>query len=76
MTDENKPAEIFMDAETVKQYMEEGEFAIIVKTNGDFSGLLAPGGLEDFDELPDAVARILTVLYGDIFNITFNRKIH
>lgn len=61
---------------TVKEYLEEDEYAIIVKENGDFSGILAPGGLEDFDELPDKIAKILTVLYGDIFNITFNRNIH
>jgi hypothetical protein len=60
----------------VKEYLEENEYAIIVKENGDFSGILTPGNLKDFDELPDKIARILTVLYGDIFNITFDKKFH
>jgi hypothetical protein len=76
MTDDQPPAaKIMIDAETVKHYLEENEYAIIVKDNGDFSGVLAPDGLEDFDELPSAIAKILTALYGDVFNITFNRKI-
>ena len=73
MTDKNK---IVMSAKEMRTHLREGEYAIIVDSKGTFSGVLAPNGLSDFDELPKPVSDILTYLYGDIFDITYDRKIH
>lgn len=71
MTDKVK-----MTTEEMRTHLREGEYAIIVDSKGTFSGILAPDGLSDFDELPKPVSDILTYLYGDIFDITYDRKIH
>jgi hypothetical protein len=65
-----------MTPEEIKTHLREGEYAIIIDSKGTFSGILAPDGLSDFDELPKPVSDILTYLYGDIFDITYDRKIH
>jgi hypothetical protein len=73
MTDKRK---VVITTEEMRTHLHDGEYAIIVDSQGTFSGVLAPNAFSDFDELPKPISDILTYLYGDIFNITYDRKMH
>lgn len=49
----------------IHDWLEDDEFAIVVKSDGSFQGVFAPYELEDFDQLPETVLAILAMIYGD-----------
>ena len=64
------------DIENISDVLEENEYAIIVDNTGRFKGIISSDtSFSDFDQLPMDVANILMLLYGDVFNITHERKI-
>lgn len=64
-----------MTTTQMRTHMNDDDYAIIINKDGTFVGILTPEKLVDFDELPTRVGDILHYLYGDIFNITHDRKI-
>tara|TARA_R100000541_G_scaffold48565_3_gene55638 strand:+ start:977 stop:1198 length:222 start_codon:yes stop_codon:yes gene_type:complete len=64
----------------ISDWLEDDEFALVLKGDGSFQGIFAPFELKDFDELPDTILVILGLIYGDQIakDVTprHNRTIH
>ena len=43
----------------ISNWLEDDEFALVLKGDGSFQGIFAPFELKDFDELPDTILVIL-----------------
>lgn len=44
--------------------LEEDDYGIIVGKDGSLKGIWVPSHLEDEDELPDSVARLIKTVFG------------
>lgn len=73
---QDEEANVLTLARIAKANMNQHDYAIIVNKDGSFQGIVGPERMEDFDQLPEAIAKMLTILYGDVFDITFDRKIN
>jgi|TARA_R110002074_G_scaffold389389_1_gene572651 hypothetical protein len=64
----------------INDWLDDDEYALVVKADGSFQGVFAPFEIEDFDQLPDTILVILGMIYGDQItdNATplTNRTIH
>tara|TARA_R110002050_G_scaffold44583_1_gene106164 strand:- start:395 stop:616 length:222 start_codon:yes stop_codon:yes gene_type:complete len=64
----------------INDWLEDDEYAIVIKSDGSFQGLFAPFEIEDFDQVPETILVILGMIYGDQItdNLTpiNNRTIH
>jgi hypothetical protein len=49
----------------INDWLEDDEYAIVIKSDGSFQGLFAPFEIEDFDQVPDTILVILAMIYGD-----------
>ena len=64
----------------INDWLDDDEYALVLKADGSFQGVFAPFEIEDFDQLPDTIIVILGMIYGDQItsNATpiTNRTIH
>jgi hypothetical protein len=64
----------------INDWLDDDEYALVLKADGSFQGVFAPFEIEDFDQLPDTILVILGMIYGDQItdNATplTNRTIH
>jgi|TARA_B110000495_G_C23003629_1_gene592607 hypothetical protein len=53
------------NGDNISDWLEDDEYAIVIKEDGSFQGIFAPFELEDFDQLPETIIVILAMIYGD-----------
>ena len=49
----------------INDWLDDDEYALVVKADGSFQGVFAPFEIEDFDQLPETILVILGMIYGD-----------
>ena len=64
----------------INDWLDDDEYALVLKADGSFQGVFAPFEIEDFDQLPDTILVILGMIYGDQITANAtpltNRTIH
>lgn len=53
------------DGNKIHDWLDDDEYALVIKEDGSFQGVFAPFEIEDFDQLPDTILVILGMIYGD-----------
>lgn len=64
---------------TMADWLEDDEYALILKADGSFQGVYGAEDLVDFDQLPETILMILALIYGEKileFTTKPNRTIH
>ena len=49
----------------INDWLDDDEYALVLKADGSFQGVFAPFEIEDFDQLPETILVILGFIYGD-----------
>jgi hypothetical protein len=49
----------------INDWLDDDEYALVLKADGSFQGVFAPFEIEDFDQLPETILVILGLIYGD-----------
>lgn len=53
------------NGDKVNDWLDDDEYALVIKADGSFQGVFAPFEIEDFDQLPETILLILNMIYGD-----------
>jgi hypothetical protein len=53
------------DGDKINDWLDDDEYALVIKADGSFQGVFAPFEIEDFDQLPETIIVILSMIYGD-----------
>jgi hypothetical protein len=67
------------NGDKISDWLDDDEYAIVIKEDGSFQGIFAPYELEDFDQLPETIIVILAMIYGDQLSLITpksNRTMH
>lgn len=59
----------------MREWLDEDEMAIVIDKNGSYKGIVSLDEIVDHDQIPMKVLEVLTFLYGDAFEVTWDRKI-